>query len=101
MTSLSFEISKKQLQLEWGKNESMPDTQYKTRKEIDPVSATNVVNVNIDRLLSPDYLTFENEYFSLYENLSITASPIPVRGYILNYLDRRNNYSNKVIPLIK
>lgn len=85
----------------WGKNESMPDTQYKTRKEIDPVSATNVVNVNIDRLLSPDYLTFENEYFSLCENLSITASPIPVRGYILNYLDRRNNYSNKVIPLIK
>ena len=44
---------------------------------------------------------FEDEYFSLCENLNIQPNPIPVRGYILNYLDRRNNYSNKVVPRIK
>ena len=85
----------------WGNNESMPNTQYKSRKKINPIKATNVVNVNIDNLLSLNYNIFEDEYFSLCENLSITPTPIPVRGYILNYLDRRNNYSNKVIPLIK
>ena len=79
----------------------MPDTQYKSRKKIDPIDAANVVNVNIDNLLSLNYNIFEDEYFSLCENLKINPTPIPVRGYILNYLDRRNNYSNKVIPRIK
>ena len=79
----------------------MPDTQYNLRKEVKPVDASNVVNVNIDNLLSTDYLVFEEEYFNMCENLNLNPTPIPVRGYILNYLDRRNNYSNKVIPLIK
>ena len=85
----------------WGKNSTMPNTQYRTRKEIDPVDASNVVNVNIDNFLSTDYKTFEDEYFTLCEKLNISPTPIPVRGYILNYLDRRNNYSNKVIPRVK
>jgi len=85
----------------WGKNSTMPDTQYNSRKEIDPVDASNVINVNIDNFLSTDYKTFEDEYFMLCEKLNINPTPIPVRGYILNYLDRRNNYSNKVIPRIK
>ena len=86
----------------WGKNSSLPkNSQYKERKEIDPVKFPNVVNLNIDYLLSTDYNLFENEYFSLCENLNINPTPIPVRGYILNYLDRRNNYSLKVTPRIK
>ena len=85
----------------WGKNESMPDTQYKTRKEIDPVDAPNVVNVNIDNFLSTNYNVFQDEYFTMCENLGINPTPIPVRGYILNYLDRRNNYSLKLIPQTK
>ena len=85
----------------WGKNSYLPNTQYKTRKEVNPVDAPNVVNVNIDYLLSKDFGKFEDEYFTLCKNLDINPTPIPVRGYILNYLDRRNNYSNKVIPRIK
>ena len=85
----------------WGKNSAIPNTQYNLRKEVKPVDASNVVNVNIDNLLSTDYIVFEDEYFSLCENLKINPTPIPVRGYILNYLDRRNNYSLKVTPRIK
>ena len=85
----------------WGKNSAIPNTQYNLRKEVKPVNASNVVNVNIDNLLSTDYIVFEDEYFSLCENLKINPTPIPVRGYILNYLDRRNNYSLKVTPRIK
>ena len=85
----------------WGKNSAMPDTQYNLRKEVKPVDASNVVNVNIDNLLSTDYLVFEEEYFNMCENLNINPTPIPVRGYILNYLDRRNNYINKVVPKIR
>ena len=85
----------------WGKNSVMPNTQYNKIVEVGPVNASNVVNVNIDNLLSTDYIIFEDEYFSLCENLNIQPNPIPVRGYILNYLDRRNNYSNKVVPRIK
>ena len=86
----------------WGKNSALPNnSQYKERKEIYPVDAQNVINVNIDYLLSTDYKKFEDEYFTLCENLDINPTPIPVRGYILNYLDRRNNNSNKVIPRTK
>ena len=86
----------------WGKNSSLPkNSQYKERKEIDPVKFPNIVNLNIDYLLSTDYNLFENEYFSLCENLNINPTPIPVRGYILNYLDRRNNNSINVIPRFK
>tara|TARA_Y100001937_G_scaffold84267_1_gene114024 strand:+ start:889 stop:1674 length:786 start_codon:yes stop_codon:yes gene_type:complete len=77
------------------------------RKKVDdqfthPVQhLSNVINVNINKLLSHDYITFEKEYFSLCNNLNINATPIPVRGYILNYLDRLNNNSNNVIPRMK
>jgi len=67
----------------------------------DPVRQSNVINVNINNILSTDYSEFENEYFSMCENLNINPTPIPVRGYILNYLDRLNNNSNNVIPRIK
>ena len=76
--------------------------QYAKFKTTNPVeNLKNVVNVNINNLLSYDYPTFEKEYFGLCSNLNINATPIPVRGYILNYLDRLNNNSNNVIPRIK
>ena len=40
------------------------------------------------------------KYFQLCEKLLINPTPIPVRGYILNYLDRLNNNKNKVIAVI-
>ena len=71
------------------------------KKLHNPIEQNNVVNININNLLSSEYPIFEKEYFDLCNNLSINATPIPVRGYILNYLDRLNNNSNKVIPRIK
>lgn len=74
---------------------------YARKETTYPIEQNNVVNININNLLSVDYSIFEKEYFNLCNNLNINATPIPVRGYILNYLDRINNHSNKVIPRIK
>lgn len=75
--------------------------QYTNSKVTDPVDAYNVINLQLQNILSKDYKTFEKEYFELCEKLLINPTPIPVRGYILNYLDRLNNNKNKVIPRIK
>ena len=75
--------------------------QYTNPKITLPVDKDNVINLQLENILSKDYKTFEKEYFELCEKLLINPTPIPVRGYILNYLDRLNNHKNKVIPRIK
>lgn len=85
----------------YGKVIPRPNTQWNSTNAILPVTNENVINVDIDKILSKDYRTFESEYFLMCNNLKIRPSPIPVRGYILNFLDRINNYSNNVIPRVK
>ena len=75
--------------------------QYANAKITEPVDNNNVINVQLENLLSQDYKQFETEYFDLCKNLTINPTPIPVRGYILNYLDRLRNHKNQVIPRIK
>ena len=72
--------------------------QYANSIVTDAVDKSNVINLQLQNILSTDYKTFESEYFQLCEKLLINPTPIPVRGYILNYLDRLNNNKNKVIP---
>jgi len=86
----------------FGKTTPHPNTQWGFNNfDVLPVKDSNVVNVDIDKILSKDYRTFETEYLLMCNNLQIKPSPIPVRGYILNFLDRINNYSNSVIPRLK
>jgi len=75
--------------------------QYANAKITEPVDNNNVINVQLENLLSQDYKQFETEYFDLCKELTINPTPIPVRGYILNYLDRLRNHKNQVIPRIK
>ena len=72
--------------------------QYTNSRVTDPVSKNNVINLQLQNILSTDYKTFESEYFQLCKKLLIHPNPIPVRGYILNYLDRLNNNKNTIIP---
>ena len=74
--------------------------QYTNSNVTYPISEENVINSKLENILSLDYKTFETEYFKLCHNLKIRPTPIPVRGYILNYLDRLNNHKNKVIPRV-
>jgi len=75
--------------------------EYSKSATVQPIERDNVINVNINNILSTNYVTFEKEYFNLCKNLKINPTPIPVRGYILNYLDRLSNYSNNVTPRVK
>ena len=72
--------------------------QYTNSRVTDPVSKNNVINLQLQNILSTDYKTFESEYFQLCKKLLIHPNPIPVRAYILNYLDRLNNNKNNIIP---
>ena len=72
--------------------------QYTNTIITEPVNNNNVINLQLENLLSTDYKTFELKYFQLC--ILINPTPIPVRGYILNYLDRLNNNKNQVIPRI-
>lgn len=72
--------------------------QYTNSNITTPVNEDNVINLQLHNILSKEYKTFEKEYFELCEKLLINPTPIPVRGYILNYLDRLNNNKNSVVP---
>ena len=77
----------------WGSS-AMRDTYYDNGVFTHPISAPNVVNVNINKLLNPDYDVFLAEYLELCNNLNITPTIIPVRGYILNYNERLERLKN-------
>ena len=60
----------------------------KNKKEVKPVNAANVYNVNIDNFISEDYDTFLKEYINLVNYLGVSSNVNNVRSFILCLLEK-------------
>ena len=64
----------------------------------DPVRQNNVVNVNINNILSTDYTEFENEYFTMCNNLNINPTQGNAEFKILTDFEAKNAVSPDAVP---
>ena len=57
-----------------------------------PVDSPNVINIDVNKIFSKDYDTFESSYLYLCNNLDITPQINRVRAFILLWLERQERY---------
>ena len=63
-----------------------------TDRYIDKIYNDNVINVDVNKIFSSDYDTFETAYLDICTKLNITPQTNRVRAFILLWLERQERY---------
>ena len=58
---------------------------------VEPIGLDNVLNIDIAKLFSDDYLIFLQEYNQIVSYFNLTPKPNAIRAFILRYLEREKH----------